>query len=356
MKNLTLNDPTQKILLGHLKNTENLLARVATKLSGKQKSAEIIAMPDLGIAHNCTRMNGGFFTGAIYSWDSDVPFISVDATVNVCGTGLFKINGDISIEAFCSKVESVLADKSKYTWNYTAGNHFASLVKSNGEYGLPAGYYMLVHASANEFKYNDEQGLYPTPTVWFNSDIQIETDGLRYLRYISGDSASRFYEIAKNLIEFNTERNRYFVHSVLGNMFEKEILSIHHYGMPNDHTVCIGAHWEEKTYTLLTAPGRPVYLVKPTNDFYGSPHGFGLELTNPTVTYTPEGISFSGKTFGMGESITIGKDALNRCTSDGVNLDDYISKILAVCPGEIVGKLSQIVSFSKDGLKIWENT
>lgn len=355
MKNLTLNDPTQQAVLTHLSETERLLSQVATKLSGRPKHAEIIAMPDLGIAHNCTRMCGGFFTGAQYSWDSDVPFIPVDATVNVCGTALFKVKGEMSIETFCEKVKSVLADTSKYTWNYTAGNHFASLVKSNGEYGLPSGYYMIVHASANEFKYNDEMGLYPTSTVWYNSDIQIESNGSRYLRYIYGDSAIRFYEIAKNLIEFNTERNRYFVRSVLGDMFDEEILSIQHYGMPNDHTVCIGAQWENKIYTLLTAPGRPIYLIKPTKDFYGSPHGFGLELKHPEITYTPNGISFSRKNFSMGESISIGHDAFNRCSADPDKLHDYVSKILSVCPGDIVGKLHQIVSFSKDGLKIWNN-
>ena len=35
MINYTLNDNTQQMLLPHLKNTEELLSRVATKLSGK---------------------------------------------------------------------------------------------------------------------------------------------------------------------------------------------------------------------------------------------------------------------------------------------------------------------------------
>ncbi len=97
MKNLTLNDPTQRELLSHLQITENLLAKVGTKLSGCKKTASITAMPDLGIAHNVTRMRGGFFTGAHYTWDSDVPFIPVDTTVNVCGTAIFRIsNRDIN--------------------------------------------------------------------------------------------------------------------------------------------------------------------------------------------------------------------------------------------------------------------
>ena len=51
----------------------------------------IYAMPDLGIAQNGTRMLGGFYTGSCYSWDSDVPFIPVDATVNVCGTAVYRL-------------------------------------------------------------------------------------------------------------------------------------------------------------------------------------------------------------------------------------------------------------------------
>ena len=49
MKNLTLNDSTQQELLPHLQITEDLLAKVATKLSGCKKTASITAMPDLGM-------------------------------------------------------------------------------------------------------------------------------------------------------------------------------------------------------------------------------------------------------------------------------------------------------------------
>ena len=41
-------------------------------MSGTQKESMIYAITDLGIAQNSTRMLGGFYTGACYSWDSDV--------------------------------------------------------------------------------------------------------------------------------------------------------------------------------------------------------------------------------------------------------------------------------------------
>ncbi|MBO4675607.1 MAG: hypothetical protein J5601_05965, partial [Elusimicrobiaceae bacterium] len=90
MVNLTINDKTQESILEHLQKTEDLLSKVASKLSNKNKKANIYAMPDLGIAQNGTRMMGGFYTGACYTWDTDVPFIPVDATVNVCGTAVYK--------------------------------------------------------------------------------------------------------------------------------------------------------------------------------------------------------------------------------------------------------------------------
>lgn len=69
--NFSLNDNTQKEILKHLEITSKLLSRVGTQLFGTQKESRIFAMPDLGMAQNSTRMLGGFYTGACYSWDSD---------------------------------------------------------------------------------------------------------------------------------------------------------------------------------------------------------------------------------------------------------------------------------------------
>ena len=311
-------------------------------------------MPDLGIAHNCTRMMGGFFTGARYVWNSNVPFIPIDSTVNVCGTALFKLRKEIAIKEFLERVEEVLADRTRYTWNYTNGNHFISLCRSDGEYETESGYYMVVHASANEFK-NGPNGLYPNKDAWYYGDIQTEyLDGTpRYLRYIVGKNAERFYEIAKMLITFNEERNRCFIKNVLQEYLDKEVLSVQHYGMPNNHTVCIGSHWENTPYTLLTAPGRPIFLVEPGKNYDGSPHGFGLAVKNPHIEFGENSITIGEKRFYRGESINIGLDAHNRCSSSSDDLDNYVSDILKICPGNIIGKLHQIVSVSKDGIIIW---
>lgn len=357
MTDLTLQDETQKEIIKHLKITENLLSTVTTRLSHQPKKAEITALPDLGISRNVTRMMGGFFTGACYSWKCDIPFIPIDATVNACGTAIYKLRKEIKITEFLKRALKEIEDKSKYQWNYTTGNHFIILAKSKGEYGLEGGYYMIIHASATEFKYG-KNGLYPNENVWYQNEIRKEVDEntSRYLRYITGDSAIRFYKIAKELLTFNKERNRYFGQKVLGNKFyDKEIVNMNHYGMPNNHTICIGAHFEKKEYPLLTTFQRPIYLITPNQDTFAySPHGLGLYLKNPKIQYKHNKIKIGKKDFSEGESIEIGIDAINRQAAENGSLDEYVKRIQNTCGGNITGKLYQIASISKDGVKVFQ--
>ena len=96
MRDLTLQDTTQISILRHLMLTEQLLARAASKASGSEQSAEIWAMSDLGLPNNISRIHGGFFTGAFYRWQTSVPIVPVDATVNCCGVSVFRINREIN--------------------------------------------------------------------------------------------------------------------------------------------------------------------------------------------------------------------------------------------------------------------
>ena len=357
MEDFTLHDDTQKEIIKHLKVTENLLSIITSKLSNQKKEAKIIALPDLGISHNVTRMMGGFFTGACYSWDCSVPFIPIDATVNACGTAIYKLRKEMDTNEFVKRVFKELKDQSKYNWNYTEGNHFIILAHSKGEYKLESGNYLIVHASATEYKYG-KNGLYPNENAWYQKDIQKEVDkkSNRYLRYITGETAIKFYQIAKELLLFNQERNRYFCERALGNSFyEKEILNINHYGMPNNHTICIGAHYEPKEYPLLTSFQKPIYIITPKKDSISySPHGFGLYLENPIIKYNQNMINIGGKDFSYGESIEIGRDAITRQSLDNNNLDTYVERILTTCHGNITGKLYQIASISKDGVNVFQ--
>lgn len=359
--NLTFNDETQTEILSHLQKTEFLLNKVTSKLSNTTKEATIYAMPDLGLPHNSTRMLGGFYTGAYYSWDCDIPFIPVDSTVNVCGTAVYKLSGDISVQEFKFRLDNVLNNISNYDWNYHKGNHFISLAKSDGKYGLEKGLYMVVHASASEYKKHKTLGLYPEKGNWYYDDIKTEklNNENRYLRYIEGKTAEKFYTIASFLEHFNLERNRFFCEKVLGNLLEKEILNISHYGMPNNHTVCIGVQWQNEKYTLLTAPSKNIYIVDPvpTNKLSLSPHGLGLQITNQNtnITYLENAFKIGDKFFNKEHNIEIGIDSKNRgidCSQK--ELENYVHKILDICPGTITGELQQLCAFSKKGFEIYK--
>ena len=356
--NLTLNDRTQKKVLRELEATERLLSKVATKLSTTQKTCDIYAMSDLGMAHNVTRMRGGFFTGAVYKWEqSDVPFIPVDSTVNVCGTALYQIKTDMRVEEFKKRCEKVLADTTKYCWNFMNGNHFISLCHADKDYdniGMKRGYYMLVHASACEYK----EKLYPVIGNWYYQDIQTERlDNCRYLRYIKGRKAKQFYKMAKRLESFNAERNYTFCQRVLRSDMGEEILNVAHYGMPSTHEVLIGVQKTRNLATLLTSPGKNIFIVRNEEGAKNQyiPHGFGLRLPQESnFVYHEDCIEIGDKPFTSG-GITIGKDAVNRNGSSETetSLRKYVMKIAQINELTVCAELKQICSFSANRFQVW---
>jgi hypothetical protein len=389
IKNFSLNDSTQKEILKHLEITSKLLSKVGTELSGTQKESMIYAMPDLGIAQNVTRMLGGFYTGACYTWDSDVPFVPVDATVNVCGTTVYKLKQKITPQEFQSRLDSVMKnretyikyattylpspilnsidinDEEKFFWNYNVGNHCVILAEQKQENSeIPVGQYMLVHASAIELKKDNlKYCLYPVEGNWYYNDIQTVYDNNRYLRYICGEKAIKFYKLAEMLQAINKDRNSYFCKAVLGELAGEQIINLSHYGMPNNNTVCIGCQWEQEDFTLLTAPGNDIFLVHPNladkntiklknKDITLTSHGCGVMLKNSsdTIQYLDDGILIGQKHFKIGESVNIGNDVLVRTKGmDEKHLKQHVENILEICPGTIYGKMHQLFARTKYG-------
>ncbi len=389
--NFSLNDNTQKEILKHLKTTSKLLSKVGTKLSETQKESMIYAMPDLGIAQNGTRMLGGFYTGACYSWNSDVPFVPVDTTVNVCGTTVYKLNQNITFQEFQKRLDNVMQNRDtylKYTsthlpsqildsidleradkfyWNYNVGNHFAILAEQNDDNSeLTEGQYMIVHASAIELKKDNlKYGLYPVEGNWYYDDIKTIYDDNenRYLRYIYGKKAVQFAELASMLQKINKDRNRYFCKTVLGELAGEEVINLSHYGMPTNNAVCIGCQWEQEDFTLLTAPGNDIFLVHPnvtapnTIDLNNkkitlTPHGCGVMLKNSsdTIKYLNDGILIGNKHFKKGESINIGNDVSVRTNNmDSKHVKQHIETVLDRCPGTIYGQMHQLFARTKYG-------
>lgn len=389
--NFSLNDNTQKEILKHLEITSKLLSKVGTQLSGTQKESMICAMPDLGIAQNGTRMLGGFYTGACYSWNSDVPFIPVDATVNVCGTAVYRLKQKITPQEFQRRLDGVMKNREiylkyanthlpsqildsidleradKFYWNYNVGNHFAILAEQNGENSeLPKGQYMIVHASAIELKKDNlKYGLYPVECNWYYDDIQTIYDDKenRYLRYIYGKKADQFSELANILQRINKDRNRYFCNAVLGELAGEEVINLSHYGMPTKNAICIGCQWEQEDFTLLTAPGNDIFLVHPNltapntielnnKKITLTPHGCGVMLKNSsdTIKYLNDGILIGNKHFKKGESINIGNDVLVRTNNmDSKHVKQHIETVLDRCPGTIYGQMHQLFARTKYG-------
>ncbi len=389
--NFSLNDYTQREILKHLETTSKLLSKVGTKLSGGKRESMIYTMPDLGIAQNATRMLGGFYTGACYSWDSSVPFIPVDTTVNVCGTAVYKLKQKISVQEFKTRLDKVMQNREtylkyvtthlpsqiidsidleradKFYWNYNIGNHFVILAEQNGENsGLPEGQYMIVHASAIELKNNNlRYGLYPIEGNWYYDDIQTIYDDNenRYLRYIYGKKAIQFAELANILQRINKDRNRYFCNEVLGELAGEEVINLSHYGMPTYNSVCIGCQWEQEDFTLLTAPGNDIYLVHPDlssqntiklNDkqITLTPHGCGVMLRNndDTIKYLEGGIQIANKHFKKDESVNIGNDAVVRTNNmDTKQVKEHIESVLDKCHGTTYGQMHQLFARTKYG-------
>lgn len=364
MNNLTLNDSTQVAIIRHLHNTERLLAKVASKLSNQEKNANITPLADLGMPLNASRFIGGFYTGAYYSWDeSEVPFVPVDSTINCCGVSMYKISLEIESEEQFKKLIAdgitKIENETTYINNLAKENHFVNYCKSEGSQDLEDGYYVVHHSSASEFK-SQANGLYPVVGNWYYNDIKVIEDkqSNRYIRYVEGKLADRFFKIAKMLEEFNRLRHEYIVGAIFGeNNIESEISNVQHFGMPGENAsnISIGANWLDsgEKYVLLTDRKQPLYLVKnignestriAENKFL-APHGLGMKHKNQSkidLEYTSNGIILNGKAYTTKDRLS--KDVEIEVRSSENN-DAIVNEILNICPGEIVGKLTPIFGY-----------
>lgn len=367
MRTLELADSTQKEILLQLEITEKLLAAAATSVSGRECFAEIVPMPDLGLPHNVLRIRGGFFTGAYYRWDSSTPFIPIDATVNVCGVALFRTSAAFrtydEFQARIAFVRSVWEEKTTYAWNYANGNHFIIYGQASGDGILPAGNYLVLHASAAEFKaqYN---GLYPAQGNWYHNDIQVfhGEDG-RYLRYLAGKPAERFASVAAMLENYQRERHRFCAQLIAGEAnLQEEVLSIPHYGMPDESSIAIGCQWmkaESPLYLLLTRPKEPLFLIRaiaggsneirmPDGVRMLTPHGLGVTSAEPLdMRYLTDELQLAGRTFAVTDSLAAEEFMYIREFDKQCD----VSRVLNACPGNVVDEVRQIYSYYREGAR-----
>ena len=358
-------DTTQRAILPHLQRTENLLAAASSTESRHKEDAEIVVLPDLGLPHNVRRMHGGFYTGAFYQWSGDVPLVPVDATVNVCGVSVFRTTMDpTNLSEFMHEVgraRSRIEAETAFSWNWASGNHFATLAEVRDSGVLPEGRYLVLHASAAEFK-KQYNGLYPDPRNWYADSVKtIWGEDGRYLRYLSGKKAEQFYKQAQMLIAYQRSRQRTCAELICGAAgIEEEIWSVPHYGMPDQNSVAIGCQWLDETnpdYLLLTRPEAPLYLVRAqaggpntVSTAYGrrllTPHGLGVRaIAEAHIEDHKDHLSVGGQVLPLDASLE-GHSTTSYRSFNGMRTVDAS---LEHCPGTVGAVLHQIYSHYRTG-------
>ncbi len=291
--------------------------------------------------------------------------VPVDSTVNLCGVALYRISAEFgSNEEFQARVDqarSVWEAKTSFLWNYAKGNHFIIYGELAEDGFLPKGRYLALHASTAEFKaqYN---GLFPASDNWYADDIEVLHGARgRYLRYLSGHRAESFYRIALMLEGYLQERHRFCAGLIVGESgLEEEIISLPHYGMPDQSSVAIGCQWMDPRaplYLLLTRPEHPLYLVQASaggaNEVSTdcgprllTPHGLGVESVGrpPQLRYLDGEIEVTGRRFGLDQNLASDPMVSIR----GFDPDTDMSRLLAACPGQVGGRIDQVFSYYRD--------
>jgi len=361
LKNLTLNDPTQLAILPHISLTEELLYGAIQSASGVNGEVEIVAMPDLGLSGNAIRMRGGFFTGMYICWQSRIPFVPVDSTVNSCGVYIFTLKQPLERAEFENRIligkENI--HSLNYVWNFERGNHFITL-----GYLIDGRPCIVMHASADEYKKSrKDAALYPTDDCWYKNEIKVYSESdrdCRYLRYICGNTAEKFIEIAMSINDINKKRHKDIAQLMFGDVFDDEYLFVSHYGMPTISSIAIGCSWEKSKITLLSAAKKNIYIAEPdlerntannTDSLSLNPHGFGVEIQQPVINYNAENLFINGVAITSEDSIShlVGRGIRMQNASDK-EVDEYTAKILAECKGTIHNVIKPTLSLSSVGL------
>ena len=353
----TLRDQTQLTILPHLLETENLAARAICKETGADTGVQITAMPDLGLANNAIRMRGGFFTGMYMEWNSNVPFIPVDATVNSCGVSVYVLNQDIPIQEFPERIEEAKQKLASdgYNWNFERGNHFISICRmDDGKYCA------VMHASADEYKRDlREFALYPDQKVWYHDRIKTvwNHDHSRYLRYLVGSSAERFIDIALGLEDINHRRMQDFADAIFGSILDTELIHVPHYGMPTASSVAIGCSWKANRSILLSLPGRDFCMIENSSDLqWLTPHGFGASIPNLAISYDHSGFCINGTYVFTDADVRCLDEKNIRLNGAGQDVvDRHIQKILDKCDAVISERFHPLLSINKDVIERFEN-
>lgn len=363
-------DLAHNLLIPFIKETENLLYQ-ALKSINPNVSCRILPAPDLGFPHDVIRIAGGFPTGCLVEWDCPIPFVPIDTTVNIDTSSVFFLDDDIS-SIINENTFDWLRSKfyeSSYIFNFDKGNHFISF----GITTITNRPVLVIHSNEKEFKYQFN-GLMPSENNWFSDKVHIfRGSNGRYIRYITGDTANLFVDLAKSLEHYNVIRHRFVAH--LLTQSKAKIINqedYHHYYMPTRQSVAIGCFPVESgmCVPIFSRPGRNITIFKPQagglnalgklpsgNDLLLVPHGWGktcIDDTSFSIDYEQGLFTLSGQKYEIKTQVSLGKDErlqLRNFCSNNFDGDEFFTQIADHCPGTIVEQIRQVVSFTKNGFE-----
>lgn len=278
--------------------------------------------------------------------------------MNIDTTSVFELDGDPGPILEAASVESVrqrIVRESSYLWNFDSGNHFISLTRSD------AGWALVLHSNEKEFK-DQYNGLFPRPGNWFADRIRV-ADGPRPMRFVTGDDANTFAELAEMLVPYNRLRHRLIAQLLLGNAagiageWHKE-----HYFMPTRSSAAIGAFLCEPQEQVLvfSAVGRPLMWFEPDigganvvnqlneRDLLVVPHGWGMTADPFDVVVQREALIVNGCHLEPIPGVSIFERTEVRQRLFGSNRE-FVEAIAWHTPGRIVKELTQVESYSKLG-------
>jgi hypothetical protein len=365
---LNRQDPAHDLLLPFIQTTEELL-QVALNTVDSNSTCRILPAVDLGFPHDVIRIAGGFPTGCYVEWQSSKPFIPIDTTVNIDTSTIIELDDDISDQITRSDFDKLRADleKSSYLFNFHKGNHFISF----GRYIKKQTPVLVIHSNEKEFKYQFN-GLMPVESNWYSDEVKIIEHKNRYLRYLMGDSAELFIDIAKSLEEFNVIRHRFVAHLLTKGKTKINCQEDHHhYFMPTRQSVAIGC-FPISTGTaipIFSRPGRRISIyeahkggenviqrLNDTSDMVLVPHGWGKTCqpeTSFSIDYKNRLFNLSGKNYDIRTLVSLGKDdrlqLRDFSDEDEKGHDSLFSLMKNHCPGKVIDQIEQLVSFTKDG-------
>lgn len=357
-------DKSQKVLLKHLKKTEEAMNELLSKEKYKG-NCRILPNIDLGFPHDVIRLGGGFATGIYVSWNSLIPFVPVDICMNACTVSIYKLE-DTDEAVFDEKYINILLGHMKdssYIANFHRGNHFISYLEDV----LTKEKYIIIHSSAIEFEtlYN---GLYPVEGNWVFENTKVYDAGNgSYIRYLDGKSAVLFLKLAQNLYTYNENRHDFIVNALIGKRdIINEGVHYHHYGMPSNNEAIIGCHLIESgaVSPLLTRPGENVFLLKyedalnpmlKSGKRFITPHGFGKEhIAEPELVINKykKQLILDGHKYGLRYGESLRNHPTLRLRE--ISVDDFMYKMKMMYDFSIVKEYRQLASYNKNGYIKWE--